>query len=59
MTQEKMVNVVKVKVDPGKKVEWLQIWNGDQAIENLDFFPPGPINGPTLDPWLNRKTFWW
>ncbi len=54
MTQEKMLNVVTTRVDLQNKLEWLKIWNGDQ-----NFFPPRPMNGPMLNPWLNRKTFWW
>ncbi len=54
MTQEKMLNVVTTKVDSQEKMEWLKIWNGDQ-----NFFPPRPINGPRLNPWLNRRTFLW
>jgi hypothetical protein len=54
MTQEKMLNVVTTRVDSQEKMEWLKIWNGDQ-----NFFPPRPTNGPTLNPWLNRKTLWW
>jgi hypothetical protein len=42
-----------------KKWNGSKFWNGDQAIENQNFFPPRPISGPTLDPWLNRKTLWW
>jgi hypothetical protein len=34
MTQEKMVNVAITEVDLQEKVEWLHIWNGDQAIKN-------------------------
>ncbi len=52
MTEEKMVNVVIAKVDPQKKVEWLKTLNGHQ-----NFFPRRPINGPTLNPCLNRRTF--
>jgi hypothetical protein len=32
VTQEKMVNVVTIRMDPQEKVEWLKIWNGDQII---------------------------
>jgi hypothetical protein len=32
VTQEKMVNVVTIRVDPQEKMEWLKIWNGDQII---------------------------
>jgi hypothetical protein len=59
MTQQKKVNVAIARVDPQEKVEWLHIWNGDQVIKNYTCFPPNPISGPTLDLWLNRKTFWW
>jgi hypothetical protein len=54
MTKEKMANVVIARVDPQEKVEWLKIWNGHQ-----NFIPPRPINGPTLNPWLNKRTLWW
>jgi hypothetical protein len=54
-----MVNVVTTKVNPQEKMEWLKIWNGDQIIWDQNFFPPRPIYGPTLNPWLNRRTFWW
>jgi hypothetical protein len=54
MTQEKMLNVVTTRMDLQEKMEWLKFWNGDQ-----NFFPPRPINGPALNPWFNRRTFWW
>jgi hypothetical protein len=56
--KKKMVNVVTTKVDPQEKVEWLNNWNGDQIIWDQNLFPPRLINGPTLNPWLNRITFW-
>ncbi len=40
-----MVNVAITRVDPQEKVEWLNIWDGDQVIKNYNFFPPTPISG--------------
>jgi hypothetical protein len=42
MTQEKMINVAIARLDAQKKMEWLHIWNGDQAIKNHKFLPLGP-----------------
>ncbi len=59
MTQENLVNVAIVKVDPQENWNLVKFLNGDQVIQNQNFFPPRPINKPSLDLWLSRKTFKW
>ena len=59
MTIEKLQKVATSQVDVEYKAKWLHWWNSSTNVCLGNKFPwESPLKSATLEPWLNKASFW-